>query len=58
MLGNNAGLIAFQNGIYDIKNNTFRVGLKSTDYITDYIRYDYIRYDYDKSKIDIEKLIK
>jgi phage/plasmid-associated DNA primase len=50
MLDNNAGLIAFQNGIYDIKNNTFRVGLKSTDYIT-----DYIRYDYDKSKIDIEK---
>jgi len=32
---------AFKNGIYDIRDNTFREGLDRTDYITKYIEFDY-----------------
>ncbi len=32
---------AFKNGIYDIRDNTFREGLDKSDYITKYIQFDY-----------------
>tara|TARA_R110000823_G_scaffold265121_1_gene385104 strand:+ start:333 stop:2561 length:2229 start_codon:yes stop_codon:yes gene_type:complete len=39
---------AFKNGIYDIRDNTFREGLDKSDYITKYIDFDYNKDLYNK----------
>jgi phage/plasmid-associated DNA primase len=41
-LDNNPNLLAFQNGIMDLKTKEFRKGLLSSDFLTQTIPYDYI----------------
>lgn len=40
-LDNNAGELAFQNGIMDLETKQFRIGIQADDFLTDTIPYDY-----------------
>ena len=55
-LDNNAGMLAFKNGIYDLKENSFREGILPSDFITDTIPFNYEIPDNTKTKYLREKL--
>jgi len=52
-LNKNSYCITYKNGIYDIKTETFKKNIETTDYISKTLNFDYENYDdYSKSKKD------
>lgn len=57
-LNNNAGFIAFKNGIVNLETKQFRAGIQADDFITQTLNFDYCVADADKKQFVKDVLLK